>query len=762
VQQILGLWNALDTRRRVIVAVATLGMFAAVLGLARMAASPSMSLLYAGLDGSAAGEVIAALEQRGVAHEVRGDAIFVPAPERDALRMALAGEGLPATTGKGYELLDGLSGFGTTSQMFDAAYWRAKEGELARTILAHPGVRAARVHLASTGSNPFQRDVRHSASVSVTTGGLGLSPRHARALQFLVASAVAGLAPEDVAIIDSEGGLVGTAEDAPANAPDSRAEALRLRALRLLEAHVGPGNAVVEVTLETETRSEKVRERRIDPESRVAISTDTEDNAETATGTGGTVTVASNLPEGDGGGGGASRSNREEARERVNYEVSTTEREIVQGPGALRRMSVAVLVNATPGPANGTAADAPQRTGEDLEALRELVASAVGLDTERGDALTLRALPFEAAAPAGTLAAPGLLDRLGLDAMALVQAGVLAAVALVLGLFVLRPVLLRPAAATAPARLGVPERRAAAPARDGSAAPAPLTGEIDEGEFDERGLSLVSGEGGEGGTGGAGAGRAARTALAGRRHGRCPGARTGRSAARGPGRAAARADRRAAGRDRGNPAHMARRRRGANLMSISHLLEDFDAAQGGREVTLTDVSLEEERLAAFETGYQAGWDDAVKAQTEDARRITADLAQNLQDLSFTFEEAQAAVMQALRPLLTQMTSAVLPRLAQESLGPRLAGMLDDLVRDQGRCSIEITASPADMPRLSGLLASGPALGATLTEDDTLGPGQVSLRFGEAEHEIDLGAVLEGIDAAIRSFFDQTQQGKASA
>lgn len=197
-------------------------------------------------------------------------------------------------------------------------------------------------------------------------------------------------------------------------------------------------------------------------------------------------------------------------------------------------------------------------------------------------------------------------------------------------------------------------------------------------------------------------------------------------------------------------------------MSISHLLEDFDAAQGGREVTLTDVSLEEERLAAFETGYQAGWDDAVKAQTEDARRITADLAQNLQDLSFTFEEAQAAVMQALRPLLTQMTSAVLPRLAQESLGPRLAGMLDDLVRDQGRCSIEITASPADMPRLSGLLASGPALGATLTEDDTLGPGQVSLRFGEAEHEIDLGAVLEGIDAAIRSFFDQTQPGKASA
>jgi len=198
------------------------------------------------------------------------------------------------------------------------------------------------------------------------------------------------------------------------------------------------------------------------------------------------------------------------------------------------------------------------------------------------------------------------------------------------------------------------------------------------------------------------------------------------------------------------------------MMSIVHLLEDFDAAREGHEVTLTDVSLEDERLAAFETGYQAGWDDAVKAQAEDARRITADLAQNLQDLSFSYEEAHAAVMQALRPLLTQMTTAVLPRLAQESLGPRIAEMLDELARDQGRRAVTITASPDDAPRIAHLLEARPDIGATLTEDDTLGPGQVSLRFGEAEHEIDLAEVLAGIDAAILGFFDQTQQGKTSA
>lgn len=197
-------------------------------------------------------------------------------------------------------------------------------------------------------------------------------------------------------------------------------------------------------------------------------------------------------------------------------------------------------------------------------------------------------------------------------------------------------------------------------------------------------------------------------------------------------------------------------------MSITHLLEDFDAVPDETERTITDVSLEDERLTAFETGYQAGWDDAIKAQADDARRITADLAQNLQDLRFTYEEAHGAVMQALKPLLLQMTTTILPRLAQDSLGPRLAEMLNDLARDEGRLRVEITISSEDAPRLTHLLETDPAIEATLIEDDTLGPGQVYLRLGEIEHEIDLGEVLAGIDAAIRGFFDQTQQGKASA
>ncbi|SEL54913.1 flagellar M-ring protein FliF [Roseovarius azorensis] len=489
-QQIIHLWQAMDTRRRIIVSGAVAVMFWAVLALARMASEPGMTLLYAGLESGAAGEVVAALEQHGVAYDVRGGAIFVDAVRRDELRMTLAGEGLPSASVKGYELLDGLSGFGTTSQMFSAAYWRAKEGELTRTIVSHPAISAARVHISSSGSNPFQRDIRPSASVSITASRGAISAKHARALQFLVASAVAGLTPEEVSVIDAEGGLVGATEETPANTAEDRAEVLRHRAERLLAARVGPGNAVVEVAVDTITQTESIRERHFDPEGRVAISTDTEERTNTASDeAGGDVTVASNLPDGDAAQGGASASETSETRERINYEVSATEREITHVPGAIKRLSVAVLVNGTTTTdATGASVFEP-RPEEELAALRDLVASAVGFDEARGDVITMRTMQFERLEPEGTLAESGLLDRLALDVMSLIQAGVLAAVALILGLFVIRPLFARPITPP-PAQIVAPARPIAR--TDPVAASPALTGEIDEGDFDETGLSVIA------------------------------------------------------------------------------------------------------------------------------------------------------------------------------------------------------------------------------------------------------------------------------
>ncbi len=191
-QQLLSIWSNLDVRRRIVVAVATIAMFAAVMAVARMATSPSLSLLYSGLESGPAGEVVRALEQRGMVYEVRGGAIFVETSQRDELRMTLASEGLPANNSRGYELLDNLSGFGTTSQMFNAAYWRAKEGELARTIAGSPQIASARVHIANASSSPFQRGVKPSASVSITARTGTLPEAHAKALKHLVSSAVTG------------------------------------------------------------------------------------------------------------------------------------------------------------------------------------------------------------------------------------------------------------------------------------------------------------------------------------------------------------------------------------------------------------------------------------------------------------------------------------------------------------------------------------------------------------------------------------------
>ncbi|WP_299047972.1 flagellar basal-body MS-ring/collar protein FliF [uncultured Tateyamaria sp.] len=443
-QQLLNVWMGLDIKRQITVVAATVAMFLAVLAMSRIATAPTMTLLYAGLENGAAGDVVRSLEQRGVPFEVRGGSIFVDAQERDQLRLTLASEGLPANSSRGYELLDNLSGFGTTSQMFDAAYWRAKEGELARTIVSSPHVAMARVHIASTGSNPFQRSVTPTASVSITPNGGDLSAQQAKAIRFLVASAVAGLAADDVAVIDANGALVGTGDDAAQTAgADDKAQMLRERVERLLEARVGPGNAFVEVSVDTVTETEEIRERRFDPQQRVVVSTDTEERSSTSSEAGnGDVTVASNLPDGEGAGGDSASSQNSETRERINYEVSETERAIVKAAGAIRRITVAVLVNETVVPEDADA-DSIQRSPEELDALKELVASAVGFDEARGDVITIKAMELQSVVPQGTIAETSILDQVHIDVMSAIQMAILAVVTLVLGLFVVRPVLSR-------------------------------------------------------------------------------------------------------------------------------------------------------------------------------------------------------------------------------------------------------------------------------------------------------------------------------
>ena len=457
VQKLKDYWQARSLRQRALLAGAFAATFLAVAGFALLAGRQPMALLYGGLDPAQAGAIMAELDRQKTPYQVRGESIWVAAGTRDRLRLDLAGQGLPEAGSAGYELLDGLSGFGTTSQMFDAAYWRAKEGELARTILASPNVKSARVHLAVPTSRGFRRDSAGAASVTVTTMGAEITTEQARALRYLVASGVPGLTPESVTVIDSRRGVV----SADQMAAGDRQARMKQDVERILSAHVGPGNAIVELSLEIETRAEQMTERRFDPSERALISQETEESTDQSRESQpGAVTAASNLPDGSARGDGQSSASRESTRERSNFEVSETRRDVVAAPGDIRRLSVAVLVNGTEvAGADGKPVIQPRGEAE-LAVLRQLVASAVGLDEARGDQLTISSLPFALAGDAGTMASrPGWMERLALND--LIRLALIGLFAVVFARLILRPVL----AARAEGRLGAaPEALPPAPA----------------------------------------------------------------------------------------------------------------------------------------------------------------------------------------------------------------------------------------------------------------------------------------------------------
>jgi flagellar M-ring protein FliF len=248
-----------------------------------------------------------------------------------------------------------------------------------------------------------------------------------------------------VTVIDSQTGLVPHMDDgtSPSGQSDAREEALRASVTRLLEARVGVGRAIVEVSVEPITEREEITERRFEPDSRVPISSDSEETStRSANAQGNGVTVASNLPEGDAAGsGGSSESSETRTREVVNYEVSETQRAVLREPGAIRRISVAVLVDGVlTTNEDGTSIWEP-RSSEELDDMRELVASAIGFNETRGDQITMRSMEFQPLPEIEDPAPLSFLERASFDVLSLAQLAVLAIVSLVLGLFVVRPIL---------------------------------------------------------------------------------------------------------------------------------------------------------------------------------------------------------------------------------------------------------------------------------------------------------------------------------
>ena len=432
-----------------VVTLALVGFFAFVI---MRVSQPAMGVLYADMSSQDAGAVMKDLDARGIKYETRGDGqtILVPRSDISRIRMELAGKGLPSGGGVGYEIFDKGDAFSSTSFVQGINHLRALEGELARTIRTLGRVEAARVHLAIPERRLFERD-REPPRASIVLKLRGeLEATQVRAVRHLVASAVEGLKPERVSIVDERGRLLadGAQGDAGGAAAVDEKQAnlerrLKVQVEEIVAGIVGPGRARVQVAAELDLNRIESRSESFDPESRVVRSTQTRAENQATSGTDGPVSVGRELPGGAQGGGGSSRDASNKNEEIVNYEISrTTRTEVVEG-GRVKRLSVAVLLDGVYAKAaNGETTYQP-RPQEEIDRIAALVRTAVGFDKNRGDQLEVVNLrfaetPVAVAAPAEPFMT-ALLSPSKEDLLRLIEIGVIALLTLIVLFTVVRP-----------------------------------------------------------------------------------------------------------------------------------------------------------------------------------------------------------------------------------------------------------------------------------------------------------------------------------
>lgn len=189
------------------------------------------------------------------------------------------------------------------------------------------------------------------------------------------------------------------------------------------------------------------------------------------------------------------------------------------------------------------------------------------------------------------------------------------------------------------------------------------------------------------------------------------------------------------------------------MMARRLQLEVFDTPdRTGARVDPGQDEFEEARLAAYEQGYTAGWDDAVAAQDAEVARLRADLGRNLQDIAFTYHEAHSHVLRTLEPLLQDMVNKVLPAIARESIGHVVLDHLRPLARELTGAPITVVSNPSNRGVIERLLVAEAGFPLRFDEEPSLGAGQVYLRLGEAESRVDLDGVIAAISAAVSAFF----------
>jgi flagellar M-ring protein FliF len=434
------------------VTVALVGFFALL--MLRVTA-PQMTTLFTDLSYEDSAAIIKDLERQAIPYELKNDGaiVLVPKDRVPRLRMKLAEAGLPKGGGVGYEIFDKSDALGATSFVQNINHLRALEGELSRSIRGIDRVQGARVHLVLPERPLFSRDkAEASASIVLKVRG-ALEPQQVRAIRHLVASAVNGLKPERVSIVDETGRLLadGARGESTGASADERQVAYEQRMREQVEAIVtsivGPGRARVQLTADFDFNRVTQTSEKFDPEGRVMRSSQTrEESSAAGENREGQVTVGNELPGGQAAAPSAPRDQSRKSEEVVNYEISrSTKTEVTEG-GRVNRVSVAVLVDGSYAKNDKGEQVYQPREKEEIDRIAALVRTAIGFDQKRGDQVEIVNLRF-ADVPSTTIAEPtGFLSFLQFtkdDVMHWVELLVMAVLGLLVMLFVVRPLVRR-------------------------------------------------------------------------------------------------------------------------------------------------------------------------------------------------------------------------------------------------------------------------------------------------------------------------------
>jgi len=456
-------WAGMQPAQRGWMLVAALLLAALVGGLFWYGLRPDWRILYADMDPEDVRQAGQVLSQAQIPFEpsANGAGIMVPAAQLDKARLLTAAKGLKSGR-LGFEIFDKPNWVGSE---FDEQvnYQRALEGELEHTVGSLSDVESARVHLVMPHDSLFREAERPAkASVVLKLRHRSLADGEPEAIRNLVASAVDGLTPDRMVLVDAAGNLPLGPKTAEAMQLSAE-QALEEKLIATLEPVTGAGNVRASVTLDYDPAATDETQESYDPDQTVTLSmqrTEQSSGAQpVAAGVPGTASNAPNsqaLPVYPQQTSGTQNAKSESG----TYGASKTVRHVIEGPGRVRRLTAAIVVNdrLLEPASKSKAAQWQPRSPEELRNLTALAQAAVGFDVARGDLLQVEDLAFEENRMQQPVSLPGQLLATAEGSPVLIKYAALLTGILVVVAFGVRPALRHARFAPGPAiKAGVRE-----------------------------------------------------------------------------------------------------------------------------------------------------------------------------------------------------------------------------------------------------------------------------------------------------------------